>query len=225
MRGTYSGLRRAEGLAFSASLAFVADSEVGFQIIDVSETSAPELRFEQFPVAGAGIAVSNSLIYLTANWGSSSGLSIFVFTDPLFPLPSFPFEVGAIPIPGEAAGVEGSWAYVAAGSAGLLVIDVSSRGAPELVGIYDTPGRATGVAAQDSLVYVADGEAGLQIIDVSAPWAPVLAGAYDTEGEARAVEVAGDLAYVADGNGGLVILRYSAPPGNAAGQSAWRLYE
>ncbi|MCH8334195.1 hypothetical protein IIC65_09700, partial [Candidatus Sumerlaeota bacterium] len=222
LRGTYAGLPGAQGLAISKSLAFVADSEVGLQIIDVSDPSAPQLRFEVFPVSGAGVTVSNSLAYLTADWGSSSGFSIFVFTDP-----SSPFEVGSITVPGEAAGVavEGSWAYVAAGSAGLLVIDVSSRGAPVLVGSYDTPGDATGVAVEDSLVYVADGFAGLAIIDVSVPAAPVLVGAYNTEGDARAVEVSGALAYVADGDGGMVILRYAPSADNAVWRLAWQLYE
>ena len=69
---------------------------------------------------------------------------------------------------------------------------------PTLVGTYDTPGFAIGVAISGSYAYVADGDWGLQIIDVSNPASPTLVGTYDTPGYASDVAISGSYAYVAD---------------------------
>jgi hypothetical protein len=117
------------------------------------------------------------------------------------------------------------YAYVAAGVAGLRVVDVSDPVAPVETGLYDTPGGAVAVAVHsygasrrteqqaplrdsiaggpgDLYAYVADGDAGLRVVDVSDPAAPAEVGSYDTPGKAWDVVVAsgpgGTLAYVAD---------------------------
>jgi hypothetical protein len=59
--------------------------------------------------------------------------------------------------------VAGAYAYVAAGSSGLRVIDVSDPAAPVEVGFYDTPGEAWGVAVAGDYVHLADGSAGLDV--------------------------------------------------------------
>ncbi len=61
----------------------------------------------------------------------------------------------------------GSYAYVADGSSGLQVIDVSNPASPTLAGSYDTPDYAFGVFVAGSYAYVADRETGLLIFDVS----------------------------------------------------------
>ncbi len=63
--------------------------------------------------------------------------------------------------------VSGSYAYVADGTSGLQIIDVSNPVSPALAGSYDTPGYAHGVSVSGSYAYVADGGSGLGIIDVS----------------------------------------------------------
>ncbi|MET0622683.1 MAG: Ig-like domain-containing protein [Pyrinomonadaceae bacterium] len=124
-----------------------------------------------------------------------------------------PTAVSFVSIPGFANNVDvsGNFAYVAAGSAGLQVVNVTDRRAPRLVGSLDTPGNANDVRAVGNRVYVADGSAGLRIIDVSNPAAPTLLGALDTEGEANDVVVVGDRAYVAGGTAGLQIINVSNP--------------
>ena len=72
------------------------------------------------------------------------------------------------------------------------------RSSPTLVGTYDTPGDACGVAVAGNYAYVADCDAGLQIIDISNPASPTIVGTYDTPGQAYGVAVAGNYAYVAD---------------------------
>ncbi|MFZ1550893.1 MAG: hypothetical protein WAV53_05790, partial [Anaerolineae bacterium] len=119
-------------------------------------------------IGGAIMAVDVQGSY--AYVGSSSWLVILDVSDPAHPV-----RIGQSPaLPGMvwAVHVLGGLAYVAAGSAGLQVIDVSNPVMPFLRGAYDTPRFAEGVSVAGSLAYVADGSGGLQIIAVSDPANP-----------------------------------------------------
>ena len=56
----------------------------------------------------------------------------------------------------EGVAVAGNTAYVADGSSGLRIVDVSNPAAPSEAGFYDTPGYAYGVAAAGNHAYVGD---------------------------------------------------------------------
>jgi hypothetical protein len=118
-----------------------------------------------------------------------------------------PTALSAVDIPGETNNVDVSedFAYVAAGSAGLQIIDIADRSAPRLVAALDTSGNANDVVVVGSTAFVADGPAGLQIIDISDPLHPQRLGGVDTPGDAQNVVVRGSLALVADGTTGLQI--------------------
>ena len=124
-----------------------------------------------------------------------------------------PLALSSLVIPGFANNVDvsGSFAYVAAGSTGLQVVNVANRAAPVLVGSFNTPGNANDVRVAGNVAYVADGTSGLQVINVTNPSNPVLLGSYDTAGDAWDVVVTGNRAYVADGEAGLVILDVTNP--------------
>ena len=59
--------------------------------------------------------------------------------------------------------VAGNLAYVADGTAGLQVIDVSNPASPVRLGSYPTRGTARGVAVAGNRVYVANDEKGLRV--------------------------------------------------------------
>ena len=124
-----------------------------------------------------------------------------------------PTALSFISIPGFANNVDvaGNFAYVAAGAAGLQVVDVSDRRAPRIIGSLNTAGNANDVRVVGNRVYVAAGAAGLLIIDVTNPASPTLLGGLDTAGEANDVVVVGNLAYVADGPAGLQIVDVTDP--------------
>jgi WD40 repeat protein len=144
-----------------------------------------------------------------------------------------PTAMSFLSLPGFANGVDvdGEHAYVAAGNAGLHVVDVSDPSAPVRVATFNTPGNANDVRVQNGYAYVADGASGLQIVDVNNPLAPALAGGLDTPGTATDVAVLDGRAYVADGSSGLRVIDVSVPaaplalgavdtPGNARGVDA-----
>ncbi|MEP7013185.1 MAG: Ig-like domain-containing protein [Acidobacteriota bacterium] len=167
----------------------------------------------------ATITVSNS--------GKSATVAVQVTT-------FSPTSLAFLSIPGFPNGVDvgstgaGDFAYVAAGSAGLVVVDVSNLSQPRIVGSLDTPGNANDVRVVGDLAYVADGTSGLLIVDVANSNAPVLLGRANTPGNATDVALRGSFAYVADGASGLAVIDVGNPaapvlrgqvdtPGNARG--------
>ena len=77
--------------------------------------------------------------------------------------------------------VVGNYAYVADGSNGVAVVNISNPAAPTLAYTYDTPGTATQVNVSGSVLYVADTTA-VQILSLGNPAAPAFLGAYAATG-------------------------------------------
>ncbi|MCX6599192.1 MAG: Ig-like domain-containing protein [Acidobacteria bacterium] len=112
----------------------------------------------------------------------------------------------ALPAAANNVDVAGDYAYVADGSAGLIIANVADRTKPAIVATHATTGAANDVVVSNGYAYVADGGGGLRIVNVSKPTAPTLAGIYDSPGDAHDVVVYGDVAFLADGGGGLAII-------------------
>ncbi len=91
--------------------------------------------------------------------------------------------------------MSGDFAYVAAGTSGLAVIDISdptNPGAP----VYEaTNGNAVGVYVSGDYAYVANGGSGLAVIDISDPTNPGTPVYEAMTGIARGVYVSGNYAY------------------------------
>lgn len=122
-------------------------------------------------------------------------------------------QVKQLSLPGTQSRIlkKGSYAYLAAGTAGVNIVDVSVPASAMLLSTLDTAGSAQGLAFAGTTLCVADGIAGLLLVDVSNPAAPHQVGIYDTPGTAQSVITSGTLAYVADGNHGLQIIDVSNP--------------
>jgi hypothetical protein len=109
--------------------------------------------------------------------------------------------------------VDGDLAFVGDAGAGFQIVQITTRGVPRTVGIYNTPDFALDVAVAGDLAFVADNASGLRIINITNPASPTLVGFYDTPGFASGVAVAGDLAFVADLGEGLQIIDITNPAG------------
>jgi hypothetical protein len=86
--------------------------------------------------------------------------------------------------------------YLAAGSAGIFIVDISNPYYVKLLGSLDTPGNAQKLFVTENIIFVADGSAGLREIDVSDVSSPVEVGSFVQQGDTTSVVVAGDSAYV-----------------------------
>jgi len=71
------------------------------------------------------------------------------------------------------------YAYIADGSAGLRVVDVSDPANPSLSGTYNSSGTAVGVFVSGSHAYLADSSNGVVSVNVSNPSLPSFADDYD----------------------------------------------
>ena len=79
----------------------------------------------------------------------------------------------------------------------------------DLIGHYDTPGRAHGVTFSDQYLFLADDTAGFHIFNVSNPQIPILITTYRTDGLVGHVDVSSNYAYVADYYRGVYIVNIS----------------
>jgi hypothetical protein len=102
--------------------------------------------------------------------------------------------------------------YVAAGTRGLEIVDVSEPGLPMFLGSSLELGTPAGeVAVSNGLAYVAAWSQGLQIFDVNSPDRLGLVGELALPGQARGIEVRGDRVYIAADDHGLYIVDVADP--------------
>jgi uncharacterized repeat protein (TIGR02543 family) len=143
----------------------------------------------------SAVAVQGNYAYV----GEGSSLLVVSISNP-----SSPSFVSRLALPANVLDIalNGQYAYVADGDAGLQVVDISNPTVPLLKGFYQTPGWARAIAIQTGKVYVADG-AGLEILDLSNPKYPLLLGSTSYNGAADNVVVqsngSGMLAYLSSG--------------------------
>jgi len=107
--------------------------------------------------------------------------------------------------------VSGSFAYVAAGEAGISVVDVSDPTDPMVVGSWDSPGYAEAVVVVGNTLYVADGPYGLRTVDVTDTSNPVEIGWAFPLHYAMDVAVSGNFVAIASVTAGLFIADVSDP--------------
>ena len=221
--GSYDSPGFASRVAYSGTVAYLADGASGLRIVNVASPASPA-SLGSFDTSGNAndVAISGTVAYVA---DGVSGLQIINVVNP-----ASPALLGTFNTSGDAKGVtvSGTVAYVADGASGLQIINVSNAASPSLLGTFNTSGDARAVAISGRTAYVADDVSGLQIINVTNSASPSLLGAYNTPGLASGVAVAGTRAYVADDLFGLQIVNASNPaspslfgaydtPGNAVG--------
>ncbi|OYV93374.1 MAG: hypothetical protein B7Z68_08690 [Acidobacteria bacterium 21-70-11] len=150
----------------------------------------------------------------TAYLGSGSTFVVLDVSNP-----AAPSTLGSAVVPAAISkiAVSGSVAYVAAGAAGLRILDVSDPAHPVEVGHVD--GLAYDVAVSGTHAYLAGappggGAGGLSIYDVTNPASPVQVGSWTGGSTSMRVVVAGEFAYVASWStyeGFVTIVRVSDP--------------
>jgi len=117
----------------------------------------------------------------------------------------------------------GNYAYIAAGNAGLQIVNISDPEDPILVKNYDTHGEAQSVYISGNRAYIAVSSVGLEIIDILNPLNPSLLGTYPNTSYNYDVCVSGDYAYIADFLLGLKVINIANPIAPALAGSIGRL--
>jgi hypothetical protein len=169
------------------------------RVVSIADRAAPvEVGFYDTAGYSDDIAIAGSYAYVA----DYNGLRIIDVSRPEAPVQAGEYASEDMSDISSVA-VAGSYAYLAQGSIGLQILDVSNPISPTLVGGLDTPGVARHIVVNNGTAYVADHGAGLRIFDVNDAVAPREIGAIDTPGLAKRVALAGARAFIADGAGGL----------------------
>jgi hypothetical protein len=194
-----------------ATVSIYADgTAIGSTVADGPTTTITTNGSQDLADGMHGIA-ARQLLPGRPEWKESASLTVTI--DTVAPVLLNPARLSKYNTSGSAraVAVSGTLAYVADGSAGLVIFDVANPAAPVRLGGYDTLGLAYSVAVSGTLAYVADYDRGLQVFDVSNPTAPARLATYDTSGYAWDVAVLGTWVYVADGAAGLQIIDVTNP--------------
>lgn len=92
--------------------------------------------------------------------------------------------------------VQGTRAYIAAGPAGVALVDISDPLRMRLQGTCDTPGLAAHLALAGSRIFVADYHGGVQVLDAPGTGLPSIVSACDTGLTVRKLRVSSGKAYL-----------------------------
>lgn len=124
-----------------------------------------------------------------------------------------PAGVSFVDLPGYANNVkvDGNFAFVAAGSAGLQIVNIATPTAPFITSALSLPGNADDVRLRNGYAYIAAGPAGLQIVDIQTPQAPRLVGSVAIPGDAQDLWLDGNYAYIAAASGGIQVIDIHDP--------------
>lgn len=148
----------------------------------------PGYRHEMF--------VQDQFIYLAAREGDAD-LAIINAVEPALPtLASIYYAPSTV----NDIFISGNHAYLACGSFGLIILDVSDPYNPVCIGNYPPPEipyfRADAVYVEDSYLYLGAGGDGLQILDISNPSQPALVGSINGIQGIYEISLSGTTAYL-----------------------------
>ena len=107
--------------------------------------------------------------------------------------------------------VAGNYAYIAVGSEGLNIFDITNPSSLVLVGSYDGFSSSRAAVVKDNIAYVARLADGLSMIDISNLEYPVLIGQFETSGYTYDVEIKDSLAFLACWEAGFKIVDVADP--------------
>lgn len=121
-------------------------------------------------------------------------------------------RVGALPMLAEVPKIVAVTGYLllAAGSDGLIVVDIADPTTPTVVGRYRDIDDARDIALDGDTAFVAAGKAGVRVLDISDPRSPTPMGSQPAADCASQVIVANGRLYVGDAYGGLFIFGIDA---------------
>ncbi|MEE9398091.1 MAG: hypothetical protein V3V31_13880 [Methylococcales bacterium] len=159
------------------------------------------------PITGKtnAVDVNGSFAYL----GVGQEMVVFNVIDPANPV-----LIGTVDALGDTVQdiqIVENLAFVAAGTAGLHIIDVSNPNQPQKISHFETPGLVNGLFVTEGHAYLAAGGAGLLVMDISNPSNPVPVSMSKTLAWDTDVVVSKGIAYVASGEEGVRMVDVTTP--------------
>lgn len=213
-----SGYRTAS-IVFDGNYGYVAVGDSGMYVYNVATPAAPTFAGKigttgraAFVSYGA-VTVSGSPVghIFVSNRSTGSGLSALNVSSPATPtLSAFLGTNQAATGIAYAPFYSNGKVYVAYGTAGLRIVDVSNPSAATLLSTTAIGGDSRGVVASGNYAYVAAGVSGVFVIDATNPANPVRLSTINTP-RARGIAISGNYVYVAASDSGLGVFDISSP--------------
>lgn len=175
---------KANGIAIAGNYAYVASSDKGFVVVDISNPAAMT-RVTHLTTGSVGardVVISGTKVYVTSQENkicvpgpcvppNHRGVMVFDVTNPLVPVKGTNIDVAAS-TPNSVA-VSGNYLYLTSGTSQIFTVNLTTGA---VVGTpIDTNGFAYGVAVAGSKLYVSSNsqDAHLQVYSLANPAAPV----------------------------------------------------
>lgn len=206
--GSNSSDKPARGLHMMGNYLFVAVSEQGVKISDISLPAYPDPRGSISTSGYAySLATSSDSAYMFVACGEM-GMYIIDISNFEQGWPIY-HEVAWCDTPGKAESItileDESLAFLACGTAGLQIINYSDTNNMHIVGSFDGGGYAKSLIYKNQRIFMTAELAGLQVIDVSDVTNPFLIGEIATE-FALGIDIDDQYIYIADETEGLIIV-------------------
>ncbi len=207
----------ASSVVIGDGFAYVGDDERALHVVDFSDVEHPHI-VESIDIGDyiERITISGNLAFLGC-WG---GIKVVDILDPgnceiigsLEVLDSDGWPASMVGV-----AVVGDLAYVAAGSHGLLVVDISDPTNPVIVASVSTPDFARNVAVSGYWAYVNTSNIGVSVFDISDPSFPRLAGIISTPTSCQDVKIMDGYVYILDNLPGLMVFPFQCSDCNENG--------
>ena len=213
-----SGYRTA-GIVFDGNYGYVAVGDSGMAIYNVTNSASP-VFITKIQTTGRAAFVSYGAITISgtptghifvANRNPAPGISAINVSNPT--TPSTSSYLGSL---AAASGIaytpfySNGKVYIAYGSAGLRIIDVSFPSSPTLLSTLPLGGDSRAAVVNGNYVYVAARDSGVHIVDATNAANPVKIKTIKTP-RARGVATSGTILYVAASDSGMGIIDISDP--------------
>ena len=213
-----SGYRTAR-IIFDGNYGYVAIGDAGVAIYSTVNPASP-VYVTQIQTTGRAASLYYGAITIggtptghifVANRNPAPGVSAINVSTPSAPittsfLAAIPSATGSAFTPFYSDGK----VYVAYGTAGLRIIDVTNPSNVTLLGTANLGGESRGVVVSGNYAYVAAMDSGVHVVDVTNPTSPVKLSTINTS-RARGIAINGNYVYVATRDSGLVVIDINIP--------------
>jgi len=206
------------GVVAEGDTAYVADSDKGLQIVDVSTGVENAQGVLDYSVIGSyetdikaamSLDLKDDMLYMT---DALKGLSKINITDKT--TPSLENSVESV-ISGDSVYMAGNHVYLLDENGGLRIFDLSDPATFSLKGRLPGTDSANDIMILDNYAYIANGNSGLRVVDVTDPKSPSASASEDTGGVLTAIDayISGSSSYLiaADDAGGLISIDITNP--------------
>lgn len=183
-------------VAYDQGHLFVAASQAGLRIIDVSSPAAPQ-EISDINVS-SGSTVDRVVVSGDSAYVTGSQAAVVDIRDR-----SHPVIVSELHFRGSAGHptVTNDVVYIPTDHYGVWIFDVDRPADPEYLGFADNPGTGSAVAVVDDVAVLAASDAGIRAIDVGSPWTPKESGGLETPGSSELIVGSDHSVFVSEASG------------------------